>query len=521
MAVLTPGAMKNKISFYRESLVVNDAGEKVKTVSLLKRDVGAEFKYIGTPSAGASEERIQEQRTGKIKAEIRCRYFKGVKFEDVIFFEGGKFRIYSIQYEGRHEVLKIRAELRDDDTFLGLPDQEYPFITHAGSHVRNSSVDYVVISNSPFPERGDLLLNTGDGENSIISSNESSFSFPIGKKRIYNAVEQQVEIVDATAVSDVLIMNEDKFIYRTALGPAAGVPPDGYIRSYTSRWYDLVPNNTTPEAKIVLDSGELVVESSPNTFVLIPADETEPTHLNSDGFKTYKLDTTSWPNNESGYWHLPYGISMGRLYYKLTPITAVDEYIDGLNPRDAENSVTKTDGGQVSYEYSARIRIKNHSISFPSDVTSHCFRQQGERLGVYRMSNLNDLLGAGDAVQPSTGNAKFESTGGNSFGSAGLFVLTVESAVVILPSGEEVTDASDGNTILSKFTDSVPTDGPPGLKTPKIFETESLSYIQDLDEPAWVGATLKIVIDLGPSDVHNPNGLGSRLNKELYYKIAK
>jgi hypothetical protein len=137
------------------------------------------------------------------------------------------------------------------------------------------------------------------------------------------------------------------------------------------------------------------------------------------------------------------------------------------------------------------------------------------------MSNLNDLLGAGDAVQPSTGNAKFESTGGNSFGSAGLFVLTVESAVVILPSGEEVTDASDGNTILSKFTDSVPTDGPPGLKTPKIFETESLSYIQDLDEPAWVGATLKIVIDLGPSDVHNPNGLGSRLNKELYYKIAK
>ncbi len=104
MAVLTPGAMKNKISFYRESLAVNSAGEKVKTVSIIKRDVGAEFKYIGTPSAGASEERIQEQRTGKIKAEIRCRYFKGVKFEDVEYFEGGKFRIYSIKYEGRQEV---------------------------------------------------------------------------------------------------------------------------------------------------------------------------------------------------------------------------------------------------------------------------------------------------------------------------------------------------------------------------------------------------------------------------------
>lgn len=521
MAVLTPGAMKNKISFYRESMTVNDAGEKVKTVSLLKRDVGAEFKYIGTPSAGASEERIQEQRTGKIKAEIRCRYFKGVKFEDVIYFEGGKFRIYSIQYEGRHEVLKIRAELRDDDTFLGLPDQEYPFITHSASHYRNPLIDYAVVGNSPFPERGDLLLNTGLGAPDVITGEDDGFVFDIGLRREYNTVTQEVDVVDPTTVSGVLVMNEDKFIYKTALSPAAGVPSDGYIRSYTSRWYDLLPNNSTPEAKIVLDSGELVVESSPNTFVLIPADETEPTHLNSDGFKTYKLDTTSWGNNDSGWWHLPYGINMGRLYYKLTPITNVSEYIDGLNSRDAENSVTKTDGGQVSYEYSAKIRFRNHSVSFPSDVTSHCFRQEGERLGVYRMSNLNDLLGAGSAKQPETGNAKFESTGGNSFSSEGIYVLNVESASVILPSGEEVLETSNEETITSLFTDDVSDDGPPGIGTPKYFNGDTQSYEQTLNEPSWVGATLKIVIELGPGPSHNPNGLGSRLNKELYYKIAK
>jgi hypothetical protein len=523
MAVLTPGSMKNKISFYRESMTVNNSGEKVKTVSIIKRDVGAEFKYIGTPSAGASEERIQEQRTGKIKAEIRCRYFKGVKFEDVIYFEGGKFRIYSIQYEGRHEVLKIRAELRDDDTFLGLPDQDYPFISHPTTHYRNPTVDYVVVNNSPFPKRDSLLIRTtGNGSYEIITGDNSSSSFQLGNIREYNSALEIVEDIDGTEVSDIYIMNEDKFIYKTALSPAAGVPTDGYIRSYTSRWYDLFPNNSTPDAKIVLDSGELVVESSPNTFVLIPADETEPTYLNSDGFKTYKLDTTTWPYNELGYYHLPHGPQMGKLYYSLTPITGVSEYIDGLNSRDAENSVTKTDGGVVKYEYSQPISFYNHSINYPSDVTSHCFRQEGERLGVFRMSNMNYLLAGGNAKQPETGNIRFKNSGGNTSEEHGLFVSSITSVSVILPNGEELTVDSNGDDISSKFVENVPSTGRPGIQYTKSEDPETGEFtLPGLNEPSWVGATLKILANLGPTTNYNRINFINRVDVPLLYKIAK
>ena len=62
MADISPSKMKNKISFYREVSTVNANGEKTKQLTILKQNVSAEFKYIGTPSAGASEEQIQEQR---------------------------------------------------------------------------------------------------------------------------------------------------------------------------------------------------------------------------------------------------------------------------------------------------------------------------------------------------------------------------------------------------------------------------------------------------------------------------
>ena len=113
--------MRNQISFYRKGTIVDSVGAVSNTTTVVRENVWAAFKYIGTPSAGASEEEIHSQRTGKIKAEILCRFFAGLKFEDYIYFDGAKFRIYSIQYEGNGKLLKIRAEMRDDDTQFGLP----------------------------------------------------------------------------------------------------------------------------------------------------------------------------------------------------------------------------------------------------------------------------------------------------------------------------------------------------------------------------------------------------------------
>jgi len=121
MSRATPSSMRNQISFYRKGTTVDSVGAVANTTTVVRENVWAAFKYIGTPSAGASEEEIHMQRTGKIKAEILCRFFAGLKFEDYIYFDGAKFRIYSIQYEGNGKLLKIRAEMRDDDTEFGLP----------------------------------------------------------------------------------------------------------------------------------------------------------------------------------------------------------------------------------------------------------------------------------------------------------------------------------------------------------------------------------------------------------------
>lgn len=117
MGKLKLGRMEHKISFYRDQITVNNTtGEQERSVAEVKLDRWAAIKYIGSPSAGASEEEINDQRTGKIKIEITCRFFTGLRFEDFVIFEGGKFRVYSIQTLGRNEGYKLRAELRDDDT---------------------------------------------------------------------------------------------------------------------------------------------------------------------------------------------------------------------------------------------------------------------------------------------------------------------------------------------------------------------------------------------------------------------
>lgn len=117
MGKLQLGKLQHKVSFYRDAVVIDATnGEQVEEVQTIKENRWGSVKYIGSPSAGSSEEEINEQRTGKIKIEVVCRFFSGLKFEDWIQFEGGKFRIYSIQTLGRNEGYSLRAELRDDDT---------------------------------------------------------------------------------------------------------------------------------------------------------------------------------------------------------------------------------------------------------------------------------------------------------------------------------------------------------------------------------------------------------------------
>ena len=117
MGKLQLGKLQHKVSFYRDATVIDQAtGEQTNQVQTIKENRWGSVKYIGSPSAGSSEEELNDQRTGKIKIEVVCRFFSGLRFEDWIQFEGGRFRIYSIQTLGRNEGYSLRAELRDDDT---------------------------------------------------------------------------------------------------------------------------------------------------------------------------------------------------------------------------------------------------------------------------------------------------------------------------------------------------------------------------------------------------------------------
>ena len=117
MGKLQLGKLQHKVSFYRDATVIHpQTGEQELEVQTIKENRWGSVKYIGSPSAGSSEEELNDQRTGKIKIEVVCRFFPGLRFEDWIEFEGGRFRIYSIQTLGRNEGYSLRAELRDDDS---------------------------------------------------------------------------------------------------------------------------------------------------------------------------------------------------------------------------------------------------------------------------------------------------------------------------------------------------------------------------------------------------------------------
>lgn len=113
------GNLNQKITIVdRDYLIDEISGSKEFDDSLIKaKNVWCEVKYIGTPSAGASEDRTDDQRTGKVKIEAKMRFRDDIEHTDVIIYMGGVFDIYSIQERGRNEFIVLRGESRDDDTY--------------------------------------------------------------------------------------------------------------------------------------------------------------------------------------------------------------------------------------------------------------------------------------------------------------------------------------------------------------------------------------------------------------------
>lgn len=185
-----------KISFYRETLSVNeDTSFEVKTIKTLAKDVWAEVRFVGTPSAGASEDFIDGQITGKIKLEIFCSYIPGVKFEDFCVFKGGRYDIYSIQVTGNKVGLAIRAELRDDNTYGEIlnPNKNIDAFFENNHGIVSAPTGGAEYHHLAFPENvfsfEPLTLSTFRNSSGIASSNFTikCFEYPFLNEQIASA----------------------------------------------------------------------------------------------------------------------------------------------------------------------------------------------------------------------------------------------------------------------------------------------------------------------------------------------
>ena len=111
------GDLNQKCYFYRHNYSINaSTGDKQAGLATVKAPAWCNISYVGSPSAGSSEEESNEQRTGKMKIEVTCRFFPNLRFDDYFLYEGSMFQIYSIQIIGKKKAYILRAELRDDQT---------------------------------------------------------------------------------------------------------------------------------------------------------------------------------------------------------------------------------------------------------------------------------------------------------------------------------------------------------------------------------------------------------------------
>ena len=109
------GELDRKVDFGR-AITSEDPDYGRKTIDYIytNQDVWAKVVFFGTPSAGASEGMMNDQRTGKVKIEVFVRFMTDIKFEDFIIFKNKYYEVYSIQVIGKREYLVLRAEWRDD-----------------------------------------------------------------------------------------------------------------------------------------------------------------------------------------------------------------------------------------------------------------------------------------------------------------------------------------------------------------------------------------------------------------------
>jgi hypothetical protein len=108
------GDLHDKLDIYSVVQTVNIWGDFVETETIRFSDVRCSVLHMGTPSAGASEFTDDDQRVGEMKIEFKCRYLSGIEFSDVIYYNGGRFNVYSILPIGKREGMRVRARRRDN-----------------------------------------------------------------------------------------------------------------------------------------------------------------------------------------------------------------------------------------------------------------------------------------------------------------------------------------------------------------------------------------------------------------------
>jgi hypothetical protein len=109
------GELNEKIDIKRVTRSVNSFGDPIDSLADFKTGVRCKVVHVGTPSAGASEFSDDDQTVAEMKAEFRCRYISGLRFDDVITWNGANFDIYSIIPIGRREGMNVRARFRDNE----------------------------------------------------------------------------------------------------------------------------------------------------------------------------------------------------------------------------------------------------------------------------------------------------------------------------------------------------------------------------------------------------------------------
>ncbi len=107
------GDLHDTMDIYRKTKSIDSFGEAIYTSAVFKSGVRCRVTHLGTPSAGASEYSDDNQEVGEMKIEFKCRYISGLQFNDLAYYNGAYFNIYSILPIGRREGMRIRAFWRD------------------------------------------------------------------------------------------------------------------------------------------------------------------------------------------------------------------------------------------------------------------------------------------------------------------------------------------------------------------------------------------------------------------------